>query len=231
MTIKGLVFDKDGTLFHYAATWGMWCRNVLLDLTKGDLEKARKMGFDVGYRWDADSFVTGAPIVNGAADEVNAIWAAELPELAMDEIEAVCVKHLETTPAAPVCDFDALFGVLKAKGFRLGVATNDFEAGAVSQLEAHKAKQYFDFICGYDSGYGAKPGPGMILGFCEETGLLPSEVAMVGDSTHDLLAGEAANVGLKIGVLTGPASARDIEAAADVVLEDISKIPAYLDQR
>ena len=230
MTIKALLFDKDGTLFHYDATWGMWVRRVLMDLTSGDEGQACKMAFDVGYKWDADSFVTGSPIVNGAADEVNRIWAQDLPNMSVEQIDAVCIKHLEDVPAAPVCDFHIELPKMRAAGLRLGVATNDFEAGAHAQLEEHSAKQYFDFICGFDSGYGAKPGPGMIHGFCEALELDPSEVAMVGDSTHDLLAGAAAGVGLKVGVLTGPAVERDIAPAADVVLPDITHLLAHLSE-
>ena len=230
MTIKALLFDKDGTLFHYAATWGMWVRHVLLDLNNGDQDKARKMAFDVGYIWDADNFVSGSPIVNGAADEINRIWAEDLPDLTIEEIDAVCIKHLETTPAAPVCDFHVELPKMRSCGYRLGVATNDFEAGAHAQLDEYSAKQYFDFISGFDSGYGSKPGPGMVLGFCESLELDPKEVAMVGDSTHDLLAGQAAGVGLKVGVLTGPAVERDIAPAADVVLPDITFLIAHLNE-
>ncbi|MEM9716601.1 MAG: HAD family hydrolase, partial [Pseudomonadota bacterium] len=93
MTIKGLLFDKDGTLFHYTATWGLWCRRVLLDLTDGDENRAKAVGFGVGYMWESDSFVPGSQIVNGAADEITALWHAELPHLSVEHIDAVCLKH------------------------------------------------------------------------------------------------------------------------------------------
>ena len=54
---------------------------------------------------------------------------------------------------------------------------------------------------------------------------------MVGDSTHDLIAGSAAGVGLRVGVLTGPATVDDLEDYADIVLSDISLLPAYLVQQ
>ena len=50
---------------------------------------------------------------------------------------------------------------------------------------------------------------------------------MVGDSTHDLLAGQAAGM-RTIGVLTGPAPHDELAPHADVVLADIGKIPAWL---
>lgn len=85
----------------------------------------------------------------------------------------------------------------------------------------------FDFISGCDSGFGAKPEPGMLHGFSNAMGLHPSEVAMVGDSTHDLKAGRAAGM-VNIGVLTGPAVTEDLAPYADIVLRDIGEIPEWL---
>lgn len=34
--IKGLLFDKDGTLFDYQTTWGPWATGFIADLSKGD---------------------------------------------------------------------------------------------------------------------------------------------------------------------------------------------------
>ena len=53
-------------------------------------------------------------------------------------------------------------------------------------------------------------------------------LAMVGDSTHDLSAGRAAGIGINIGVLTGPATAADLAPFADLILNDINEIPAYV---
>ncbi|MBC7181003.1 MAG: HAD hydrolase-like protein, partial [Roseovarius sp.] len=55
----------------------------------------------------------------------------------------------------------------------------------------------------------------------------PARVVMVGDSTHDLMAGRAAGMQC-VGVLTGTASRADLESLADIVLPDIGHIPAWL---
>lgn len=51
---------------------------------------------------------------------------------------------------------------------------------------------------------------------------------MVGDSRHDLAAGQAAGM-RTVGVLTGLASARDLADGATVVLPDIGHLPAWVD--
>ena len=84
------------------------------------------------------------------------------------------------------------------------------------------------FVAGYDSGYAPKPQPGQILAALEHMGVGAGEAAMVGDSSHDLLAGRAAGV-RTIGVLTGTASRTDLAPLADVVLDDIGAIPDWLD--
>lgn len=226
--IRGIVFDKDGTLFDYQKTWVVWCDSVLEDLSGGDAELKEQLAEVCGFDLKARKFVVGSVIVNASAEEVNASWASVLPDMSLADVDKVAVKHLDKLPCFPVCDLHEVFGALRSKGYKLGIATNDYEEGAVVQLKDANIGSYFDFVCGFDSGHGSKPGPGMILGFCEATGLQPDQVAMVGDSTHDLHAGRAAKVGMNVGVLTGPALAEDLDALADVVLPDISGLPTAL---
>ncbi|MEC9104658.1 MAG: HAD hydrolase-like protein, partial [Pseudomonadota bacterium] len=55
----------------------------------------------------------------------------------------------------------------------------------------------------------------------------PAHVAMVGDSTHDLIAGRAAGM-VTVAVLTGLADAETLGPHADVVLPHIGHIPGWL---
>ena len=58
-------------------------------------------------------------------------------------------------------------------------------------------------------------------------GLAPERVVMVGDSTHDLVAGRRAGM-QTLGVLTGMAGEEELAPLADAVLPDIGHIPAWL---
>ena len=86
----------------------------------------------------------------------------------------------------------------------------------------------FDFIAGYNSGHGLKPGPGMLLAFAEATGIPPASVVMVGDSRHDLEVARNAGAALAVGVLTGPATRADLAPWADHILPSIEHLPALL---
>lgn len=87
--------------------------------------------------------------------------------------------------------------------------------------------QFFDFVAGYDSGYGAKPDPTMLLAFCNDSGIDASQTLMVGDSLFDLLAGCRAGM-RTVGVLTGMAEAAELAPYADLVLADIGELPSVL---
>ena len=226
--IKGLIFDKDGTLYHYGDTWSVWCDRVLNELSAGDKILAQDMGAAVGFDHAIGEFEGGSLIVGGAAEEVNAIWRGFVPQYSKKEIDDVAIRHLADLPQKPVGDLAVLFGDLRDAGYRLGIATNDFETGATQQLAKSGISELFDYVVGFDSGYGSKPGAGMILGFCEQMSLEPANVAMIGDSTHDLGAGRAAKVGFNVGVLTGPAEEHELTPHADIVLDSILDLKSEL---
>ena len=89
---------------------------------------------------------------------------------------------------------------------------------------------YLSFVCGYDSGFGVKPEPGMVKAFCRRVDLDASEIAMVGDTPHDMLMGRAAGAGLVIGVLSGAGTREVLEPHCDRVTEDVLALEEILDQ-
>ena len=225
--IKGLLFDKDGTLFDHDGMWGSWVLGILERLAPGDKALQEKLADSAGFDLETHEFEVGSDFVNGTSDDIVVAFRRVAPHLSAAEIEEAGREELKAVEIPPVCDLRALLGELRSKGFKLGVATNDFEQGAVDQLTRADVFELFDFVVGYDSGYGAKPGPGMIHGFCKAVGLEPEEVAMIGDSTHDLYAGKAAGA-YRGGVLTGPAKMTDLVLHSDVILKNVSELPAKL---
>lgn len=226
--ISGILFDKDGTLFDFTAVWRVWIEQVIEELGNGDPKVVQELARVAGYNLRQGRFIPGSLVVNGAATETNQAWADMLPAYTVAGVEQVGLRYLENLPLKPVTDLPALFSQLRGAGATLGIATNDYQHAANNQLNQAGIAEYFDFICGFDSGYGAKPEAGMINAFCRKAGLSAQQVAMVGDSTHDLLAGKAAGAGLLVGVLTGPAEIAQLQEHADVVLPDISFLPEFL---
>ena len=174
--IKGLVFDKDGTLFDFAATWEAWAVAFLLRAANGDTDRAIHVGTQIGFDFQAQKFDRDSVVIAGTPHEVAAA------------LKPHALAHLA-------------------------------QAGVT---------RMFDFIAGFDSGHGAKPGPGQLLAFAAQTGLAPDTIAMIGDSTHDLRAGRAAGMTC-VAVLTGLATHAELAPHADVVLPDIGHLPGWLD--
>lgn len=230
--IRGLLFDKDGTLFDFAASWSGVLDDTLAALTP-DRELQVRMAIATGYYPHEGRFEAGSPAVAGALDEVAAVWASHLGTRSTHEVVAIANAVAEAAvgsgalvPAVP--DLPGYLSGLRAAGYVLGIATHDSEAAAIAHVDDAGALEHFAFIAGYDSGHGLKPGPGMLLAFAAATGLQPSEIAMVGDSVHDLGVAPAARAAMAIGVLTGPATEADLSPYADHVLPSIADLPALL---
>lgn len=227
--IKGVLFDKDGTLFEYGNTWQIWCERVIDHLAEGNRSLRDRLAERGGYSFVDKTFTSNSLVVSASTDEIIHAWAELHPTYGFKEIESVGLSYLKDLPLLPVCDLAQMIADLKAMGMAVGCGTNDYESSARDQLTRAGVLDHFDFVCGYDSGFGAKPAPGMLRAFADHVGVKTSELAMVGDSTHDLHSGSAAGVALKVGVLTGPAGRNDLEHAADVVLDSVGSLAGWLD--
>ena len=230
--ITGILFDKDGTLFDFHASWAAVLTDTL-DVLAHDAAQARAMAHAVGYDVETGTFAAGSPIVAGAVAESAEIWASFRPDIGAARIEDLANRMADEAVEAgclvpSVPDLAAFLDDLTEQGFVLGVATHDTEAGALQQLGLVGAVDRFAMIAGYDSGHGLKPGPGMALAFATRTGCAPETIAMVGDSVHDLGVCSSAGLGLAIGVLTGPATADVLHPHADHVIDSIAALPALL---
>lgn len=225
--IRGLLFDKDGTLFDFRATWGAWSRRLLLDLAAEFGAAPEQLGRAVGYDLDTGAFAPDSAVI---AHPVPEIATRLLPHLAGIS-EAALVERMNALSAGavlvPAVPLVPLFDRFRQLGLKIGLVTNDGDAPARAHLERAGVERYFDFVAGFDSGHGAKPEPGPLLAFARAVGLSPSEVVMVGDSRHDLDAGRAAGMPT-VAVLTGVAGTETLAPAADAVLPDIGHLPAWL---
>ena len=226
--LKGVLFDKDGTLIDFQLTWGPAIHAVIHALAQGDASKVRAQAeclhFDVVTR----RFRATSPIIGGATTHYGAAWAAALGRsdflqlrAEIDELAAAaCIKSL-TPVGAP----KAALSALRKMGLKTGLATNDAEASARRHLDQLGLSGEMDFVAGYDSGHGAKPAPGMVTAFARAIGAAPGEVALVGDSRHDLDCARSAGA-IAVAVLSGIADEAELAPHADFVVADISALPA-----
>lgn len=235
--LRGIVFDKDGTLVDFERTWTPVFVESAAALADGigRPEMASVWLQTTGRDAATGRVLPDTLLASGTTDVVAARWKAISPELPeLDELVPWLDAFWERRTLellAPVGDLVGLFGGLRGRGLRLGVATNDTEKAAHATLRRLGIADRMDFVAGYDSGHGAKPAPGMILAFCAAMALDPAEVVMVGDSPADLAAGRAAGCGRVVGVLTGTSPAEVLAPLADMVVDDVHAVWGALEGR
>ncbi|MFN3824170.1 MAG: HAD family hydrolase [Pseudorhodobacter sp.] len=227
--MDGVIFDKDGTLFDFRRSWGAWAAELIGTLAT-DPDHGDRLAAAIGYNLVHGNFRADSPVIAATAEEIAAALLPELPDITHARLRARINTLAESAAMAEAVPLRPTLTALRARGLAIGLATNDSEAPARAHLAAHGIVDLFDFIAGYDSGHGAKPGPGMCLAFLRATGADPSRVVMVGDSRHDLMAGRAAGMAT-IAVLTGIAEAEELAPLADAVLPDIGALGAWIDAR
>ena len=226
--IDGIIFDKDGTLFDFRLSWGRWTADLLRSLAPVEADAA-KLGHVIGYDLATGTFAPDSPVIAATPREIAQTMLPHLPGRDLIGLVNQMNSLSAQTQMSPAVELAPLLTRLRARGLKIGLATNDTEAPARAHLAAAGVLQLFDFVSGCDSGFGGKPAPGQLLAFASSVGIDARRAAMVGDSHHDLIAGRSAGM-YAVAVLTGIAGAEDLAPYADVVLQDINALPDWIDQ-
>lgn len=230
--IKGILFDKDGTLLDYAKSWVPVNYELAKLAARGNPALADTLLLACGMDPKTGHVMPDSLLAAGNTVEIatgmvaaGAPWDVETLRATLDHLFANSASL-----AVPVTELQPYFANLHAQGYKLGVASSDNEASIRQTAARFGFSEFLHFVAGYDSGHGTKPEPGMVLAFCAATGLAPHEVAVVGDNNHDLHMGRNAGAGLTVAVLTGTGSPASLSAASDHCLNDITELAAILQQ-
>lgn len=240
MPIKGVLFDKDGTLIQFHSFWipiaEAFTDNLLAKL--GASEQAaglkerllRSVGLEHG-KVDAKGILAGGTTADLAEAYANVLtecaFGAKQTEglLAwmMDELFRLTQLHRDRL--LPTADLDLLLNRMKDQRMKLGIATADDLESTLFFLNKYDIAHRFDFI-GTSDRYEKKPNPDMLDRFCEQTGLHPTEVAVVGDTLTDMMFARNAKAGLAIGVLSGTSEHSVLAPHAGLVLQSVGDLIA-----
>ncbi|WP_347819091.1 HAD family hydrolase [uncultured Planktomarina sp.] len=227
MNIRGVIFDKDGTLFDFQSTWGIWTAQVLARIAGSDEALLQQLAEALGYDTQTRRVQPGSVIVAATPMEIAAVVKDCIPALSQTQICDWLNEEAKTAPQVLVTDLHRLTAELRRINLGLCVMTNDAEAPARAHLASVQASDLFDFVIGSDSGFGAKPQAAPLLALADKMEIPAAACVMVGDSTHDLRAGRAAGM-RAVAVLTGLAEADELAPLADAVLPDVSHLPAWI---
>lgn len=231
MTIRGVLFDKDGTLIDVNGTWVPIYRQMLCDQFNINPADADVMMAGVGYNPGTDAFNPNSMLAAGTTRQLIEYWWPGLDEAGyLDKARMIDVDYgpLSKSMVKPLLPLAPLIRELKQMKLHVGLATNDSHYSARNHLSHLGVLELFDEVIAADTVATPKPSGDMIRRFAGTVGVKPSEIAMVGDNAHDMEEARNGGAGLAIGVLTGNAGHDDIAHLADHTLSSIAELPALL---
>ncbi|WP_300265688.1 phosphonatase-like hydrolase [Microbacterium sp.] len=160
----------------------------------------------------------------GDADAAHAATAAFEDAYA----EIVAEQGVAEIPGAA-----ASIAELRDAGIQVALTTGFAPVTRDALIDALGWRDLVDIVLSpVDAGRG-RPAPDLVLTALLRTGASSVQaVAVAGDTRSDVLSGRRAGVGLVAGVLSGAHDRATLsEAGADVVLDDVTHLPAALTQR
>jgi phosphoglycolate phosphatase len=226
--VRAVLFDKDGTLIDFEKTWFPADYAVLKTLSNGDAACLGRLEDAAGFDRDNRCFTATSEMIAGSTADFGPLLAAAIPCPYDDGFLArldVMIEREGLAATAPIGEPAAILAALRDFGLVVGLATNGPKRLAEDHARMLGISGHLSFVCGYDSGFGRKPGPGMVHGFSAAIGVAPDRIAVVGDTLHDLHMANAAGA-VAIGVPSGLTPADVLAPAADLVVADLDELVA-----
>jgi len=210
--LRTVLFDLDGTLIDSIA--------LIVDAMHHAFE-----GFEGTTPRDADWMAgIGTPLSKQMA--IYARTEAELSQL-RDRYRAYQVIHHD----ARVREFPGAtetLTLLQERGLSMGLVTSKGDQLAQRGLELTGLARFMNVVIGADAVTRHKPEPEPVLAALARLGVSPDEAVFVGDSPHDVSAGNSAGV-TTVAALWGPFTRAQVAVAApDYFANDIRELPALL---
>lgn len=219
MTLRGMIFDIDGTL---------------VDTNPAHVEAWRRAFQRFGFAIPTDRIVPeigkgGDKLVPSVLDPKAEERCGEALRAAQkEEFLAIAAReHFRVFPGT-----EELFAACRGQGIRTAMATSSDEKHLDATLASAglDLRRLVDVVVTKSDADASKPSPDLVVAAVEELRLQAAECAMVGDTVYDGQACQAAGVAF-LGVLTGPASDAELLAAgARGVWNDVAHLLADLDR-
>ena len=240
--VKGILFDKDGTLVDFFSLWLQAATEVIpFFLKKNKIQVSQEL---------IEYLLKTIGVNQGEIDPKGALAYKSYGEIAKDICDALEERkiYIAVTKAKEqieeffnqsvsrreaniqlFTDMNALMENLKSRNLIIGLATADTKISAENCLKSIGIEQFFDYIGADDGKRKPKPDKEMFLEFQNQFLLKPEEIAVVGDTYNDMLFAKQ-NGGIAIGVLSGVSEEEDFENEADYIIASIHELPELLDR-
>ncbi|MGM0419981.1 MAG: HAD family hydrolase [Bacillota bacterium] len=255
--IKGILFDKDGTLIDFHSIWvpvmEKFADNIINDLQNRHGRSLRDLSPEivqeikkqliraVGIDPDTKELDPDGGIAAGTVEDIARSIAEiiknnnfKLGNPKYSELVRELSWRIESCGEAefdriqPTADLQTILPELREQGYILGVATSDSRDSTLKILRALGIEEEFAYIgCG-DDPRPQKPDPAVLQDFCQENDLVSQEVMFVGDTPTDLKTGKSGKAGLVVGVLSGVGNKEILSPLADEIIDSVADLNSVL---
>lgn len=183
LKVKAVAIDLDGTLLNTAPDLAEAVNRMLVELGRPRIAEQEVMSY----------------VGRGAAKLIKGLLTGEQdgepqPE-AFDKASQIFFKHYDEVLDVNTHFYaGALEGVaaLKQAGFKLTCITNKPARFTMPLLKSKAVFDDFDLVLAGDTLAEKKPHPMPLLHACQQFGIQPNELLMIGDSVSDVQAARAA---------------------------------------
>lgn len=232
-----VAFDKDGTLIDFYHLWGrkaQRCVDALMQQVEGSHELGAQLYKSLGYDTQTERAASDGPLATAPITQIKTIATTVLYQhgFSWDDAE----KHvrdsfalgMDAIPTAdliqPLGDVAKLCRQLIQAGVQVAIVTTDDRAATEATLPLLGISEHVNaVVCGNDQML-TKPEPDAIWHLKAELGVEPTRMMVVGDTVADMIMGTRAEVGCRVGVLTGVSDSATLAAHADIIIDSIKDI-------
>lgn len=239
--IRGIIFDKDGTLFNYAKVWGpvagraadMILMTFNIKSSKRDEvrnELFRKLGLDDEGHTYPDGILFNHDRKISAFRKL--LFYCIKYRINPYKFQKIIFSFLRdpaegVVPELKKMDFSAvqnLFEKLNDRNIKIGIVTNDTTSSAKTCLKCMGIDRYVAFLRTKESNCRRKPDAEAINQFSANFGIPPEEIAVVGDAVADMKFALNGKAAYRIALLSGSGDIETLSELADVVYPDITAL-------